>query len=256
MSMGWAGPLVTVTFGDLDEGLWGAIWGATQPAVAVGLVDGAHEGFAGATVVGSSATEEWRISGQGLELVIAPAGDPAALASDSRSARFEQLCRASGRYVLGGAERTVDCPGHRGWSEQAPDFARFESLRDVSAWFGTGDGIALRSLRPRKARGHADDLLTAVVFEPDGPVAVADPRLSTTYTAAGAPARMNLELWIDQDEGSDDNGDRAQYPRRVGGEALGERWVGFSEGIEVQVVPLRCHSRGREGSGTYLLAGS
>jgi hypothetical protein len=254
MSTGWAGPLLTVTFGDLDDGLWGATWGAAQPAVAIGLVEGAHESFVGARIVGASAAEEWQISADGVELVIAPAGDAATLAPGGLPAGFEQLCRASGRCLVGGVERTVNCLGRRGCSERTPDCGRFESLRDVSAWFEAGDGVALRSLRRRKARGHADDLVTAVVFEPEGPVAVADPRLSTTYTAAGPPSRMNLELWIDQDQRSGGDGDRAQYPRRVGGEALGDCSIESSEGTEIQVVPLRCHSRGHEGSGMYLLA--
>ena len=258
MSAGLAGPSVTVTFGDLDDGVWGAVWGAAPPAVAIGLARGGIEGFAGVTVIGASATEEWRISADGLELAIAPAGTAAALASDGLPAGFDQLCRATGRCLLGGAERAVDCLGRRSWSERAPDFRRFESLRDVCAWFEAGDGVALHSLRRRKARGHADDLVTAVAFEAGGPIAVADPRLSTTYTAAGLPSRMNLELWIDQEEssaGAEGGAEgRAQYPRRVAGEALGDQWIWSSDETEVQVVPLRCHSRGREGSGMYLLA--
>jgi hypothetical protein len=215
MSTASAGAVVIVTFGDFEGCLWGGIWGADQPAVTIGLTSGDHEHFSGATIVGTSPTEEWRISADGLELVIAPASDAAALASDGLQAGFDQLCRAIGRCVLGGTERTVDCFGRRGWSARAPDLAAFGSLRDVSVWFEAGEGVALHSLRGRKARGHADDLITAVVFEPAGPVAVTEPRLSTTYTAAGTPARMNLELWIDQDESPDGEEDRTQYPRRV-----------------------------------------
>jgi len=256
MSSGSA-PLGTVTFGDLHAGVWGAAWNAAQPSVAIGLVDADQDEFPGAVIVGERETEDWRISADGLELVIAPASDPAAtVASAWMPAGFDQLCHVSGRFVLAGAERTVECLGRRAWGEQAPDFGRFESLRDVSAWFAEGEGVALRSLRRRKARGHSDDVVSAVVFEPDGPVWVAEPRLSTTYTAAGAPSRMTLELWLEQEQSGDGDEDRAQYPRRVGGEALGDRWVGSSAGTEVQVVPLRCHTRGHEGSGVYLLVRS
>jgi glyoxylase-like metal-dependent hydrolase (beta-lactamase superfamily II) len=75
---------------------------------------------------------------------------------------------------------------------------------------------------------------------------VDDPRLSTTYAASGLPSRTNLELWIGEGEN--------EFPRRVAGEASAEGAVLQVEDVDLRVVPMRCHSRGREGTGVYVLA--
>jgi hypothetical protein len=106
----------------------------------------------------------------------------------------------------------------------------------------------LVSLRPRNASGHGDDILTAALFEPGSTRAVAEPRLSTTYTATGAPSRMSLELWLDDDEE-----ETGRYPRRAAGEATGAR-ARFDRGeLSIDAELLRCTSHGRQGAGVYLI---
>lgn len=277
----------TVAFGDLESGVWGAAWGAVEPFVTVGIIDfgsasavpemdidspafgastriggsaafGASTGIDGSAAFGASTridgsapNEDWRLSGPGIELTVSPAGEPA---TGPGAHDFDQLCRVQGRFVLGGAEHAVDSGGRRG-SRAGLDLSELESIRDVSAWFDPGEGLALTALRPRGAEGHDRDQVSAAVFEPTGAVSVADPRLSTTYTADGLPVRVSLELWLDQDP------DVEQYPRRAAGEALaaraasadGEPRSATDSEPNVQAQPLRCHSRGHEGAGVYLL---
>jgi hypothetical protein len=239
--------LRTVAFGDLDAGVWGAAWGAEQPFVTLGALDvGEATAVAPVTIEGSGETEEWRISGEGVELALAPEGSPASTpALNGAPASFDQLCRVRGRFNIGRTERAVDCLGRRGVRVQPIDLGRFESLRDVSAWFGPDQGLVVASLRPRKATGHGADVVTAALLEPTGPVAVADPRLSTTYTAEGRPSRMSLELWLGDEED--------EYPRRAAGEAIGAGVTSSRGEVEVRAELLRCHSRGSEGAGVYLL---
>lgn len=239
--------LRTVTFGDLDAGVWGAVWGADDPFITLGLVDGADLRASLAALEGSGDGEQWRIVSDRADLTATPHGEAAA-ASASAPDGFDQLCRVRGRLALDGEERSIDCLGRRGFRPQLPDFGRFESLRDVSAWFEPDEGISLLSLRPRKASGHGDDLVTAALFEPEAIHAVAEPRLSTAYTAAGVPWRLGLELWL---EAEHEHGDR--YPRRAAGEAIGAG-VRSSQGeLDISAVLLRCHSHGRDGAGVYLL---
>jgi hypothetical protein len=250
--------LLTVAFGDLDAGMWGAVWGSGRPFAAVGMV-GADVLPIAALLDGGDEGGEWRIEGDDCELVVAPDGEAApVLPADPALAGFDQLCRVRGRFrAPDGSDRELECPGRRGSRAGPLDPKRFESLRDVSAWFGEHDGLALVAARPRKAPGHGSDLVTATIFAPAGNTRVADPRLSTTYSADGRPARVGLELWIDDEEAGDE-----QFPRRAAGEVIGggvrsragEGGAKREPQLMVEVELLRCHSRGREGAGVYLLA--
>jgi hypothetical protein len=57
---------------------------------------------------------------------------------------------------------------------------------------------------------------------------------------------MSLELWL--------GGEQESYPRRAAGESVGLGVSSFPPGLEIHAELLRCHSRGREGTGVYLLA--
>jgi hypothetical protein len=221
-------PLRTVTFGDLEAGTWGVFWG---PFAAI---DGTL--LPSPTIEGTSSQEDWRLIADGAELTVTAAG-PA-----SPPDAFAQLCRVHGQV----GERAIDCLGRRGSDPQELDPSRFESVREISAWFEPDEGLALVALRPRKARDHGADVVTAALLDRAETVTVADPRLSTTYAADGRPSRMSLELWLDDEQ--------EQYPRRAAGEAVGDAVSSATAGLEIQAAPLRCHSRGREGTGVYLIA--
>ena len=72
--------------------------------------------------------------------------------------------------------------------------------------------LALSATRPPGARGHGEERLSAVLVEGDPPaeVAIADPRLSTTYDGEGRVMHCGLELW---------EGEESEFPRRAAGEA-------------------------------------
>lgn len=239
----------TLAFADLAAGVWGAAWLAADDGGAFVCL-GAAEAVAvpaSARVEGAGAAGDWRVVGDRIELTLAPAGDPLDVTvADGEPAGFEQLCRAHGRFTIDGAEHTVDALARRAERPDATGTARVESVRDACALFEPADGLAVVSLRPRRSRGHEDDVVTAAVLDPEGNASVADPRFSTTYGAAGLPIRSSFELWLGQAED--------EYPRRAAGEALGPHAHGRDGGYDVQASLFRWHSRGRDGAGVYILA--
>ncbi|MGN6868918.1 MAG: hypothetical protein ACTHMY_11015 [Solirubrobacteraceae bacterium] len=241
--------LRTLAFG--DGSVWGASWSADSAGAALTALGTGSE----ATVVpdvrmsdgdsGSDAGVDWRLEAQGVALVAAPVGELVDVqATQDGLAGSEQLCRVTGAF---GSDQ-VDCLGIRSWWSDDVEPAQFESIRVVSVWFGPDEAFALTAFRPRKAKHHDADLLAAVVIGPDASGAVEDPRLSTTYTADGWPARAGLELWLPGEE------PERQYPRRASGEAVGPRAQAVAGDLELQAEPFHWHSRGREGAGMYLLA--
>jgi len=241
--------LRTLAFG--DGSVWGACWSADSAGAAVTALGAGSE----AAVVpdvrlsdsdsGSDAGVDWRLEAEGLALVAVPVGELIDVqATQDGLAGSEQLCRVTGGF---GSDQ-VDCLGVRSsWSGDV-DPAQFESIRVVSVWFDPDEAFALTAFRPRKAKHHDGDLLAAVVIAPDASGAVEDPRLSTTYAADGWPVRAGLELWLSGEEP-----DR-QYPRRAAGEAVGPRAAALAGELELQAEPFHWHSRGREGTGMYVLA--
>ncbi len=250
-------PSRALAFGDLEAGIWGVAWippVAGPVPVAVGV--GSEAEVVAATLTGADQAEDWRLDGSDVELVVSPSAPP--VAADEHGAGpggFDQLCRASGRVTVGGQEREVGCLGWRSVRDGALELDRIESFRQVSAWFDPNDGLALVALRPRGARGQESDLVAASVLEPERGRAVADPRLSTTYTAAGLPARAGLELWVEEEQAEESDPDESpgQLPRRAAGEALSAGLDWEVGGFAVHGAPLRWHSRGRDGAGVYLL---
>jgi hypothetical protein len=120
------------------------------------------------------------------------------------------------------------------------------SARFVAGWFGDGSAVGLIAGRPRRHDQPDHDAASATVFDRERWLPVTEPRLSTTYDGSETPARVNLELWVGEGE--------HEYPRRMAGEASGGPSAAVDGGAALQVVPLRCHSRGEEGIGIYVLA--
>jgi hypothetical protein len=239
-----AGPgLRTLAFGDLETGLWGAALGTADAVAAVGSLDSASPlSAASARLEGADSGTDWELTGPELRLRLTP---HETTSSGPAGDRFAQLCRVRGSVVVDGVGRDVDCLGLRSYAADA-DLHSLDSVRQVLAWFAPDDGIALSSRRPRGAKGHDRDAVAAIVLEPDGPVAVAEGRLSTTYAQSGLPARVGLELWLTEEDD--------QFPRRVAGEALGVGADGQAVDLAVGLHAFRCHSRGRDGGGAYLVA--
>jgi hypothetical protein len=239
-------PPRTLAFGDLDGAAWGVAWfpdPSTPGFVALGSGDNA------VTVEASLEPDDesggWRLHGYGVELNVSSAGEDA---QDLRG-EFDAVCRVHGGITVEAVEHDVECLGRLAVHGGAGDLDKFESVRDVSAWFDPTHGLSLVAMRPRKSRGQDADLVSAVVLEPEGPLAIDDPRLSTTYAGDGRPLRVGLELWISAGDDEEE-----QYPRRAGGESLGVAATGRLGRFDVLAQFVRWDSRYGDGAGVYLLA--
>jgi hypothetical protein len=240
-------PLRTLAFGDLDGVAWGVAWfpGSSVPGfVALGSAQDV------VTVDAKLEPDDdgvgWRLHGYGVELNVSAAGGDA---GDLRG-EFDAVCRVHGGITVDAVEHDVDTLGRLAVHAGAGELDKFHSVRDVSAWFDPAHGLSVVALRPRKARGQDADLVSAVALEPEGPLAIEDPRLSTTYAGDGRPLRVGLELWISA--GDDD--EEAQYPRRATGETLGVVATGRLGSFDVLAQFVRWDSRYGDGAGVYLLA--
>jgi hypothetical protein len=240
-----------LAFGDVDGRLWGAAVQSAQAGLAFGSGDSSRVAPAPEWTVEDRA---WSLSGDGFELHVEPRGETPAepdgeSSSDSDAPAdvrgLQELCRVHGRISLDGVEQIVDCGGARTEVDGLKPDA-IASARVVSGWFGPDEAITVIALRSRRASDHEADLVAATLFDPDGWVSVTDPRLSTTYTEAGDPARTSLELWVSNGEN--------EFPRRAAGEATGLAVTVTAGELALRVAPMRCHSRGLEGAGVYVLA--
>jgi hypothetical protein len=246
-----SGELQTIAFGDLVTGVWGTVLASPgqAPFVCLGVGVGADAAVSRleARLEGSGSAPEWRLNGAGVELVITPAGEAVTGgAPESGLDGFDQLCRVTGSFQCSGSSQEVSSLGCRGAREGVEEY---ESLRAVSAWFAPRDGLALAAFRPRRSKGQDADVISAAVLDPEHPGAVEDPRLSTTYTDAGWPARAGLELWLASGEDEE-----AQPLRRAAGQAAGARLQADWGEREVRAELFRWGSRGQDGTGVYVLA--
>jgi hypothetical protein len=251
MSLNAANHLRTLAFGDVEGGLWGAALHSVHPVLVLGDSSGAIWSHVLSADAWSAEGMGWRLAGDGIDLHVVPGGEAEAMESEEPEdsgadlSGSDELCRVRGTVAVGGVQRTLDCVGTRCVIDGV-DAGSLGSARMVSGWFADDEAFMLLALRAAEAVGHESDLVAATLFDPDGWIPVDDPRLSTTYSESGLPARTNLELWIGEGEN--------EFPRRVAGEAAGEGAAFSTQEAALQVIPLRCHSRGREGTGVYVLA--
>jgi hypothetical protein len=243
--------LRALTFGAIDGSVWGAAVEHGARAVVVGSPS------TGVGVAAQVSWEEigdggWHVSGDGfsVEVTPLPAPVPAPDAPPRPGTPWvrgqgPELCRVRGE--LAGVGGDFDGVGARYVAEPATsEKAAAGTVRLIGAWFPDAAAVALIAARPRRVAHQDGDRLAASLFDPEGWTTVSDPRLSTTYDGTGAPTRMNLELWISEGEN--------EFPRRAAGEASGPGASAAADGVSLQVLPLRCHSRGEDGTGVYALA--
>jgi hypothetical protein len=244
-----------LSFGDVEGSLWCTAIDAGETAVAFATPDGTSCASGASAVQLTEDGEGWRLTGEGIELLAVPvrppveendAGTPAVDDHRPLGTPGDEFCQVTGTLSANGTERTVQCPGVRSRGGGL-DLQGLDSLRWVAAWFEADRGLALLASRPTGSKGQERDRIAATVFDADAWLAVDDPRLSTTYRDDGAPARANLELWIGDDE-------EEQHSRRAAAEAAGGKATLSARGIELQAIPLRCHTGGIDGAGVYLLA--
>ncbi len=246
--------LRTLAFGEVEVGIWASAWDlgdGRSGFTAVGAGDGAAV-FDRPDPIELSDDEagSWWLASDDLELEILPEGEAATLADG-----FDQLVRVRGRLRAGGSDYEVDTLGTRA-SRADIELSRFESIRGVSAWFGPDLGLAVVSARPRGAAGHDHDLITVSLFEQGLPVTIEDPRLSTTYTEGGIPARASVEVWLEPDESeaaATGQEPPEPRPRRLAGESIGPVASHSAGGLDVHAALFRWHAQSRQGSGLYVL---
>ena len=242
-----------IAFASPDGSVWGA---AISDGERWSLASGPAGSGDGPIDVTVELDGGWRLEGGGGALsLLATADDPPAgpavdgyrtpggPGSAFVPGESPELCRVTGS-VSGdvvewrGVRVTVAPPRS---AKDAPGSVRF-----VTGWLADGSAVGLIAVRSRRNDHPDGDAVSATLFDPERWLAVSDPRLSTTYDASGAPARVNLELWIGDGE--------HEYPRRAAGEAAAAPSASAGPGGALQVLPLRCHSRGEEGVGLYVLA--
>ena len=218
--------LRTLAFGDLESGRWGVVW-TPADGEAVAILDGALV--------------------DGIEFTLEPLSEctiayEAEDGDEAPAPLTARICRVS---VIGASETAPDCLGLE-VTQGAPALAELDSFRQVLAWFADDDALAVSAARPRKAAGHDRDEVLAAMIEPNGPIAIDEARLSTTYGDGGAAKRMSLELWP--------AGEEDDYPRRAAGEVSRPPTVTTPDGAILEVHSMRCHRAGRDGPGIYLIA--
>lgn len=155
-----------------------------------------------------------------FELTFTALSPPLEFGPESEVARhggmesYEYLCQVEGQVTVGGRATQLRCLGQRGHAWGTPGWDGLKRATSLSGWMREDLAFVLQGVMPDRAKGHEAEAVSLVSLEAgeDGPATVAaiDPRLSTTYDAAGHHRRASLEFWLDE-EG---------YARRAAGEVL------------------------------------
>ena len=260
---------VTFSFGDAATGLFGLaridaggdgvarglavvyaggdVAGATHGSAPVAGDGGGGEPVAGIVATVQRPLEAWtlRYDGEhaGLDLRFEARSHPAAIPAQATGGMegYEQLCSVSGSVTHGGRTEQVSCRGQRGHAWGEIDLQDVALVRSLSAWLGTDRAIALAAVRPAKARGHDEEVVAAWLIEDGDPVAIAEPRLSTTYDGEQHQRRAGLELWVAED---------SDYARRAGGEVVCGTTIELGD-ARLESAFLRWRMEGRQGVGRY-----
>ncbi len=168
---------------------------------------------------------------------------PFALARDSPAGKAggmegnEWFCRVSGTF----GDAPLRGLGQRGTSWGEPNWEKMTQARTVTAWFDDTHAISLAAIRSAKAKSHADEAVTAFVLGEDGPLSVADPRLSTTYDAEGRQRSAGMELLVEADD---------EYPIRTAGEVVAGTTLDLGR-LQLGCAFFRWRMHGRVGLGRY-----
>lgn len=263
---------VTFSFADAGQQLYGLARIGLDPAgrgsalavlfagdrpVAVraqGDVETPETGWESVTIAGVSATvaeplTSWRASFEGedvgFDLSFIAACPPFPPGRGSTLEGYGQLCEVRGEATVGARRAAVSGLGQRDHLWGPARWEGIELSRTVCAWVDGPGALSLSAHRPAGASGHEDELLSAVLVDasPDGPgpLAVAEPRLSTTYDAAGRQRRAGVELWVGEDD---------ELPRRASGEVVCGTSLELGR-LRLDCAFLHWHLDGRAGTGRY-----
>ena len=173
----------------------------------------------------------------GFELEFEAASPPAEFEPLGGMEGHERLCRVRGTA----AGRPIDCLGQRGRSWGTADWSEIALTRSLGAWLDEGPSVVYSAVRPAGAESHAEEAQWGALLDAEGAVAMADPRLSTTYDGDGHQRRAGLELWVGEDD---------DYPRRGAGQVLCGSSVELGS-LRLDLAFFGWTLDGREGVGRY-----
>jgi hypothetical protein len=149
-----------------------------------------------------------------------------------------RICR-----VRGEVDGTpIDCLGTAAETREPPEWDRLDALRSLSILAGEEHALLAIARRPRGAKGHGDELVTAKLFSEGELLTVEDARLSTVYDGEGRQRSAGLELWMPGED----------FPRRASGSAIAGTSLEL-EGLEVHAAVFAWHLEGSEAIGSYEL---
>lgn len=142
----------------------------------------------------------------GFDLEVEALTEPGVLDPGSGAAKvggmvgYEQVVRVRGDVRVGTQKVRVDCLGQRGHSWGEPDWTDIVEARTITAWAGPSLAASAVAIRREGQKAHDQDALGVTFFGPEGPVAIADARLSTTLDGDGRQRKASLELYEDDEE--------------------------------------------------------
>jgi hypothetical protein len=117
--------------------------------------------------------------------------------------------------------------------------------RSIGIVFSDGGLLALTSSLPAKRGEHGEEVVAAVLCDPDAaPVQFDEALISTEYGEDGVQRRATLELWPEED---------SDRPLRGGGTLISSSHV-QRQGLDAEIAFFRWSVEGREGLGTYEVA--
>jgi hypothetical protein len=154
---------------------------------------------------------------------------------------YEQLCSVAGQVRAAGRTHQVRCLGQRGHGWGTPDWSRIELARTLSAWMGADRAVTLTAVRPAKARHHDAEAVGGFLIDRGRPLAIYDPRLSTTYDGELRQRRAGLELWMSEDGG---------HARRAAGHVVCGTTVDLGD-LRLDSAFFQWRMEGRVGTGRY-----
>jgi hypothetical protein len=226
----------------------------TEPAISLGFFDPAQElhgtlrsgvgvlfdGASGHTLddlpdIEPSGTGYRATCGPDLELEFEPFSEPAELGGASA-----RVCRVRGRA----AGRELECLGTVGETREAPAWSELDAVRLVTAIFDEEHAVLVAARRPRGAKGHGQEQISAHLLAGVEMLAVEDARLSTVYDAQGRQRSVGLELWLPGED----------FPRRASGSVRAGLTLAL-EGLRVDAGVVGWRMEGRDGVGSYEITG-
>lgn len=175
-----------------------------------------------------------RVSGA-FDLALEPLAPPGELAAQGVTIWLYSAKGAVGGAAFDGLAALTRRPEHAAALE-----------RSAAILFEPASSFVLAASAPAGAAGHGDEDIGCLAFrgEPLAAAAIERTRLSTTYDAAGLARHAGIELWESDD---------AEYPLRIGGEALTNGELAHPGGQRSRVAFMAWHSESRHAVGVYAI---